>query len=84
MLDYIYFENYYKMRAIGLSKQQVLGADPNTTEPINFTSNLVQPGNTTCFSLLKKQKKRFFRRNYESFVNVFHNFILFLYNISMK
>ena len=29
LLDYIYFKNYYKMIALGLSKQQVLDADPS-------------------------------------------------------
>ena len=40
LLDYPYFINYYKMVAIDLSKQQVLDADPNAIQQINFTTNL--------------------------------------------
>ena len=39
-LDYNYFKNYYKMIAIDLTKQQVLDADPKTTQQINFTGNM--------------------------------------------
>ena len=39
-LDYTYFKKYYKMIAINLSKQQVLDADPETIQQINFTANL--------------------------------------------
>ena len=40
LLDYNYFKKYYKMIAIGLSKQQALDADPNAIQHINFTANL--------------------------------------------
>ena len=40
LLDYNYFNNYYKMIAIGLSKQQALDADPKAIQQINFTGNL--------------------------------------------
>ena len=36
LLDYIYFKIYYKMIAIGLSKQQTLDADPKAIYEINF------------------------------------------------
>ena len=39
-LDYNYFDNYYKMIAIDLSKQQPLDADPKAIQQINFTANL--------------------------------------------
>ena len=78
--DYNYFNNYYKMIAIALSKQQELDADPKVIQQINFTGNLDRAAGATMFSLLKKQKKkkhfRFFIRNCKSIVNVFHNFIL--------
>ena len=40
LLDYNYFNNYHKMIAIDLSKQQALHADPKTIQQINFTANL--------------------------------------------
>ena len=40
LLDYNYFNNYYKMIAIDLSKQQALEADPKAIQQINFTGNL--------------------------------------------
>ena len=58
-LDYSYFKENYKIIAIDLSKQQPLDADPRAIQQINFTENLDRAGNTTCSSLLKKQKKLF-------------------------
>ena len=49
LLDYNYFDNYYKMIAIDLSEQQALYADPKAIEQINFTANLDRQGNTTFF-----------------------------------
>ena len=40
LLDYSYFKENYKLIAIVLSKQHVLGADPRAIQQINFTSNL--------------------------------------------
>ena len=40
LLDYPYFENYYKMISIDLSKQQELDPDPKAIQQINFTVNL--------------------------------------------
>ena len=37
LLDYNYFNNYSKMIAINLNKQQALNADPKATQQINFT-----------------------------------------------
>ena len=36
LLDYIYFEKYYKMTAVDLSKQQALEADPKAIQQINL------------------------------------------------
>ena len=51
LLDYNYFNNYYKMIVIELSKQQALDADPKAIQQINFTRNLAQDpvANTTLF-----------------------------------
>ena len=40
LLDCNYFNNYYKMIAIDLSKHQVLNADLRAIQQINFTVNL--------------------------------------------
>ena len=40
LLEYNYINNYYKMMAIDLSKQQVLDADPKAIQTINSTANL--------------------------------------------
>ena len=42
LLDYNYFNNYYKMIAIDLSKQEALDADPKAIQQINFKGNLNQ------------------------------------------
>ena len=41
LLDYNCFNEYYKMIAIDLSKQQALDADPKSMQQINFTGNLI-------------------------------------------
>ena len=40
LLDYTYFNNYYKMIATDLSKQQALDGGPKVIQKINFTGNL--------------------------------------------
>ena len=57
LLHYPYFKENYKMITIDLTEQQALDADPRVIQQITFTANLDKVGNTTCFSLLKKQKK---------------------------
>ena len=39
ILDFNYFNNYYKMILIDLSKQQALDADPKAIQQISFTEN---------------------------------------------
>ena len=52
-----YFNNYYKMIAIDLSKQQVLDADPKAIQQNNSTSNLNLDGNTTMFFIFEEVKE---------------------------
>ena len=40
LLDYNYYNNYYKMIATDLSKQQALDADPKAIKQITFTGNI--------------------------------------------
>ena len=54
LLDYNYFNNYYKMIAIGLSKQQAPEADPKAIQQINVTANLDREGNTTMFFIIEE------------------------------
>ena len=58
LLDYNYFQNYYKMVSIDLSKQQVLDADPKATQQSNFAGNLnKEEEGTTMFLIIKESKK---------------------------
>ena len=57
MLDYSYFENYYKMIAVDLSKQHVLDADPKAIQQINFTAKLDRAGNTRIYFILEETKE---------------------------
>ena len=55
LLDYNYFEKYYKMIAIDLSKQQGLDADPKAIQKINFAGNL--ENNATIFFIIDEAKE---------------------------
>ena len=48
---------HYKLTAISLSKQQVLDADPEAIQQINFTGNLDQTKNTTIFFITEETKE---------------------------
>ena len=80
LLDYNYFNNYYKMIAIILSKQQALDTDPKQIQQINFTGNLAWKGNanTIMLFIIKEAKDtifEFFKENCEN------NVILFCFNM---
>ena len=49
LLDYNYFNNYYKMIAIDLSKQQALDADPKAIQQISFTGYLEKNNGAIMF-----------------------------------
>ena len=55
LVDYSYFEKYYKIIAIDLSKQQALDADPKPIQQINFTRNLEQQG--IIFFIIEEAKE---------------------------
>ena len=57
LLDYDYFKKYYKMKAIDLSKQQTLDADPKAIQQINFTGNLEQDNSAIMFFIIEEAKK---------------------------
>ena len=52
LLDYNYFNKYYKMIPIDLSKKQALDADPKGVQQINFTVNLNCGLNVNASTLL--------------------------------
>ena len=55
LLDYDYFNKYYKMIATDLSKQQALDADPEAIQQINFTGNLEEK--STIFFIIEEAKE---------------------------
>ena len=46
LLDYNYFNKYYKVIVADLDKQQILDADPKAIHQINLTGNLAREGNS--------------------------------------
>ena len=60
LLDYTYFNKYYKTIAIDLSRHQVLDADPRVIQQINFTANLDREGNTRFYFILEEAKETVF------------------------
>ena len=57
MLDYSYFNNYYKTIATDLSKQQVFDAYPRAIQEINFTADLDRAEITTMFFINQEAKE---------------------------
>ena len=57
LLDYNYFEIYYQMIAVGLSKQQTLDPNPKVIQQINYTANLERDRNTTTFFIIEEAKE---------------------------
>ena len=57
LLDYPYFEKFYKLIVIDLSKQQKLDADQKAIQQINPTGNLDKDGNKTMIFITEKVKQ---------------------------
>ena len=57
LLDYNYFNTYYKMIAIDLSKQQTLDPDSKAIQQINFTRKL--ENQAVIFFTIEEAKKLF-------------------------
>ena len=55
LLDYNYFDKYYKLVAVDLSKQKELDADPRAIQQIEFKYMLAT--NSTIYSVLEKSKE---------------------------
>ena len=59
LLDYNYFNIYYKRMVIDLIKQQALDSNPKTIQQIRFTRNLARERNlnTSMFSIFAEAKE---------------------------
>ena len=57
LLDYPYFNEYCKLIAIDLSKQQVVDADSETIQQINFNGNLLPREDTAMVFIIGEAKK---------------------------
>ena len=57
LLDYPYFEKYYKLIAIELSKQRKIDADPKAKQQVNFTGNLNRAEGATMFFIIEEAKE---------------------------
>ena len=79
-MDYNYLNNYYKIIAIDLSKQQELYADLKVIQQFNFTGNLnwvVNVNDNTIMFSIKEEAKESILGNWESIV------ILFCFNVML-
>ena len=76
LLDYLYFNNCFKMIATDLSKQQALDAVPKAIYQINLTINLDRDGNTTIFFITEEAKETILDFSVKYYECV-HNYILF-------
>ena len=54
---YPYFEKYYKLIAIDLSKRQKLDADPKSMQQINFTENLDRAEGAAMFFIIEEAEE---------------------------
>ena len=57
LLDYDYFENYFRMIAIDLIKQQEVDSDPKAIQQINFTGNLERYGQTKILFIIEEARE---------------------------
>ena len=67
LLDYSSVENYSKLIAIDLRKQQKLDADPKPIHQIDFTENLEEDNATKFFTIL--MMKVIFHINFYYLIN---------------
>ena len=56
-MNYNYLNQYYKIIALRLTKQEELVADPKEIHQISFNENLDQLGNTAMFSIIEEAKE---------------------------
>ena len=61
-LSYQYINDYYKIIAVDLSKQQALDVSPIAIQQINFTANVDRAGNTRIYFNLEEVKETFHKK----------------------
>ena len=69
LLDYDYFKKYYKLIAIGLSKQQVLQENEDLIQRINFIGRLENAANV--FIIIEKKENTILEFS-QNFANVIY------------
>ena len=69
LLDYDYFKKYYKLIAIGLSKQQVLPENKDLIQQINFIGRLEEAANV--FIIIEKEENAILEFS-QNFANVIY------------
>ena len=59
LLDCNYFNNYYKMMVVDLSKQQSLDVDPKAIQQVSFIGNITREenANTTMVFIIEEAKE---------------------------
>ena len=57
LLNYDYFNKYYKLVAVDLSKQKVLDADPRAIQQIEF-KYMLETDSTICWVLEKSKETK--------------------------
>ena len=70
LLDYDYFNKYYKLIAIDLSKQEVLQENEDLIQQINFIGRLEQAANV--FIIIEKKEHTILEFS-QNFANVLYN-----------
>ena len=70
LLDYDYFEKYYKLIAIDLSKQQVLQENEDLIQQINFIGRLTEEA--YVFIIIEKKERTILEFS-QNFANVLYN-----------
>ena len=75
LLDYDYFKKYYKLIAIGLSKQQVLQENKDLIQQINFIGRLDTNANASAnvFIIIEKKENNILEFS-QNFANVLYNY----------
>ena len=67
LLDYDYFNKYYKLIAIDLSKQQVLPENKDLIQQINFIGRLTEAANVFIIIQKKENTTLEFSQNFANF-----------------
>ena len=73
LLDYDYFQKYYKLIAIDLSKQQVLQENEDLIQQINFVGRLTEAANVFIIIENKENTILEFSQNFAKYCIIINN-----------